>query len=136
MKLDTVHLIPPSGEVKIKTYKLQKLSIEDARMIVRRKIMVEEGIEEPVFHLRPYGSGGRHQEFIATITDPERLQKVCNALFRIRDKSEECCLRHFMRSSRPLNSMKSETPQTCAIFEVGTDSVEIMVCIIFQDHYP
>jgi hypothetical protein len=112
--------------VKIKTYKLQKLSLEDARMVVKRRIILEEGIEDPVFHLRPYGSGGRHQEFIAAIIDPEGLKKYVMRLsgYGIKVKMLSTS---FHSNLKAFESIKSDTPQTCAIFEVGADSIEIMV---------
>jgi hypothetical protein len=126
VELEIVHLIPPVGEVKIKTYKLQKMALEDARMIVKRRIGVDEGFEGPVFHLMPYGSGGRHQEFIAAIIGPEGLIKYVTHFsgygIKIKNLSPS-----FHAKLKAFESMKSGIPQVCAIIEVGTDTIEIMV---------
>lgn len=126
VKLDTVHLIPPAGAVKIKIYKLQKMALDDARMIVKRKIMVEEGIEEPVFHLMSRDSGARHQEFVAAIADPEGLKKYVALLSGFGMKVKTLTT-SFHANLKAFERIKSDIPQTCAIFEVGTDSIEIIV---------
>lgn len=126
IKLGAVHLIPPSGEIKIKTYKLQKMSIGDARMIVRRKIMVEEGIADPVFHLLPRYVGERHQEFVAAIISPEVLKRYVT-LFAGFGINVITLSSSFHANLRAFEQSKSELPQTCAVFEVGRDSIEIMV---------
>ena len=126
VKLDMVHIIPPAAEVKIKIYKLQKMALDDARMIVKRKIMVEEGIEEPVFHLMSRDSGARQQELVAAIADPEGLKKYVMLLSGFGMKVKTLTT-SFHAHLKAFERVRSDRPQTSAIFEVGTDSVEIMV---------
>ncbi|TAN41996.1 MAG: hypothetical protein EPN25_03855 [Nitrospirae bacterium] len=126
VKLDSAHLILPSSEVKIKIYKLQKMSPDDARLIVRRKLIVEEGIGDPVFHLMARDSGGRQQEFVAALVDPEGLKKFTLFFsgFGIKVKAATAS---FHANLRAFERSLSGPPQTSAIFEVGADSIEIMV---------
>ena len=126
VKPEIVHLVLPVSEVKIKAYKLQKMTPDDARMIIRRKMIVEEGIEDPVFHLMPRDPVDRQQEFVAALVDPEGLKKYVMLLsgFGIKIKT---ITTSFHSNLRAFDSVKGSMPQTAAIFEVGADSVEIMV---------
>jgi len=126
IRLEGVHLILPAAEVKIRIYKLQKMSPDDARMIVRRRLTVEEGLEDPVFHLMSRDAGDRQQEFIAGLVDPEGLKKY-NVLFSGFGIRLMTMTTSFHANLRAFDSAGSGTPQTSAIFEVGADSVEIMV---------
>ncbi len=126
LRPDSVHLIPPSGEFRIRTFRLQKMSPDDARLIIRRKIMTEEGIDDPVFHLMARASMGRHQEFVATLIDPEGLKRYLTFFsgsgIPVRTLSPS-----FHANLKTFEQSKSDIPQTCAIFEVGRDTIEIMV---------
>ena len=126
VEADTVQLIPPAGEVKIKIYRLQKMSLDDARKIIKRKIMIEEGIEGPVFHLMSRDSGVRHQDFIAAMVDPEGLKKYIMLLsgYGIKVKTLSTS---FHANLKAFEGLKNDMPQPSAIFDIGTYSIEILV---------
>ncbi|MHB8883119.1 MAG: type IV pilus biogenesis protein PilM [Thermodesulfovibrionales bacterium] len=126
VKLDSVHLILPSSEVKIKVYKLQKMSPDDARMIVRRKLIAEEGIGDPVFHLMSRDPGGRQQEFVAALVDPEGLKKY-TLFFSGFGMKVKTAASSFHANLRAFERAQSGLSQASAIFEIGADSIEIMV---------
>ena len=48
---DQAHLIVPVDEVKLSTYKLQEMPLEDAGKIIQRGISAATGVREPNFHL-------------------------------------------------------------------------------------
>lgn len=121
-----VYLIAPSGDITIRTYTLQKMSLEDARLIVRRKIMIEDTITDPVFHLMPRHSGMRQQEFVAALISPETLKRhatLCSGL----GMPVTALTSSFHATLRAFEDSPGERPQTAAVFEIGRDTIEILV---------
>ncbi|MGC2063019.1 MAG: hypothetical protein WA610_08570 [Thermodesulfovibrionales bacterium] len=139
IQFDKAHLIIPSEEVTVSKYKIQNMPLDDAEKVIRRKIISEFRIEEPVFHLTPVDADKRQRTYRVELVRPEVVQKYIKLLsaakLKIRTMTSS-----FNANIRFFRGSRTEIPETSGIFDIDNDAIEATILsradVIYAERIP
>jgi hypothetical protein len=125
-RIDTVHLVLPYEEVRVQTFKFQKMEFQDAVKVARRKIISETGDKEPVFFLTPLGTEGKLQTYLAEILQTGSVGRYLKIFseHKIRLKT---LTTSFQAGLKVFGSMPEPGAETTAVFDIDVDTIEATV---------
>ena len=125
-RIDAVHLILPYEEVRLQTFKFQKMEFQDAIKVAKRKIVSETGDIEPVFFLTPLGAESKQQTYLAEILQAGsigRYQKIFSE-HKVRVKT---LTTSFQAGLKVFGAMQEPGAETMAVFDIDEDTIEATV---------
>jgi Tfp pilus assembly PilM family ATPase len=125
-KIDKIHLILPSSDVSVQTFRMQTMAVSDAEKIIRRKIIQETDIQSPAFKLTPLSPSGKQQGYIAEIVKPEAIQTYYN-LFRTHNIAIKSFSTSFQGNLKTLRRIKGEMGETNTLLDIENDMIEMTV---------
>jgi len=139
MQFDKAHLIIPSEEVTISKYKIQNMPLPDAEKVIRRKIIAEFKINEPVFHLTPVDADTRQRTYLVELVRPEVVQKYTKLLAAARLKLRTITS-SFNSNIRFFRGTQAELPVTSGVFDIDNDTIEVTILsradVIYAERIP
>lgn len=74
LKPDIAHIIIPPSEVIVENITLQNMPVEYAELIIRRKIINERGLKDPLFHLTLLRSERLQQIYMVEVIEKEKAE--------------------------------------------------------------
>lgn len=74
LKPDVAHIIIPPSEVIVENITLQNMPVEYAELIIRRKMVSERGLKDPLFHLTLLRSEKMQQTYMVEVIEKEKAE--------------------------------------------------------------
>ncbi|MBA4371343.1 MAG: hypothetical protein C0402_00605 [Thermodesulfovibrio sp.] len=126
LQFDKAHLIVPSEEVTVSKYKIPNMPLPDAEKVIRRKLIAEFKIDEPVFHLTALDADKRQRTYLVELVRPEVVQKyvklLAGAKLKIRTITSS-----FNANIGNFRGSSLETPETSGIFDIDNEAIEVTI---------
>ena len=136
---DRAHIIVPSEEVITTRYKLQAMPLPDIEKVIRRKVIAELKIAEPVFHFMPVDADKRQRTYFVELVSPEVARKYSKLLssagLKVRTVTSA-----FRADLRFFGSSRGEPAGTGGIFDIDNETIEVTVLshaeVIYNERIP
>lgn len=127
LKPDVAHIIIPPSEVIVENITLQNMPVEYAELIIRRKMVSERGLKDPLFHLTLLRSEKMQQTYMVEVIEKEKAEGYMKILSSCGIKVKTLTI-PFQANLISAKEMEKEI-DTFGILDIGDGFMEFTIII-------